>query len=243
MGWVIIGNYIPSTTKQARANADDCRAVRPDENHSGERRGHPEASRPSHYIQGIVRESGIGNHALSTETNVNLNVYELDIGSDSVSLANTKDIHRLTTTIAGVQSATAFDFSRQTLASVPAAPSICNLSGVGLVLNSATIRIDGSLDATGVFKRSTVTTLADDATPSVSAGNLFKTGGTTTITDLDDGVVGQTVQILSEHAITIRDGTNIRLNGSENFVMAAGDVLVLTMYNDRVWVEDSRQVS
>ena len=120
---------------------------------------------------------------------------------------------------------------------------MCNLLGVGLVLNSATTRIDGSLDATGVFKRTTVTTLADNATPSVSAGNLFKTGGTTTITDLDDGVVGQTVQILSEHAITITDGTNILLNGSENFVMAAGDVLVLTMYNDQVWVEDSRQVN
>ena len=54
----------------------------------------------SNYIQGIARESRVaGNHALSTETNVNLNVYELDIGSDSISLASTKDIHRLTTTI------------------------------------------------------------------------------------------------------------------------------------------------
>ena len=55
-------------------------------------------------------------------------------------------------------------------------------------------------------------------------------------------VVGQTIRILSGHAITITDGTNILLNGSADFVMAAGDVLVLTMYNDQVWVEDSRQV-
>ena len=88
-----------------------------------------------------------------------------------------------------------------------------------------------------------MTTLANDATPTVAASNLFKTGGTTTITDLDDGVVGQTIRILSAHAITITDGTNILLNGSANFVMAAGDVLVLTMYNDQVWVEDSRQVN
>ncbi len=90
---------------------------------------------------------------------------------------------------------------------------------------------------------SSVTTLADDATPTVLDGKLFKTGGTTTITDFDDGVVGQTIKILSEHAITITDGTNILLNGSADFVTAAGDVLVLTMYNDQVWVEDSRQVN
>ena len=56
-------------------------------------------------------------------------------------------------------------------------------------------------------------------------------------------MVGQTIHILSGHAVTITDGTNILLNGSGNFVMAAGDVLVLTMYNDQVWVEDSRQVN
>ncbi len=105
------------------------------------------------------------------------------------------------------------------------------------------VSVPGTLEAVGVLKLSTVTTLADEDTPSVAAGNLFKTGGTTTITDFDDGVVGQTIRILSGHAITITDGTNILLSGSANFVMAAGDVLVLTMYNDQVWVEDSRQVN
>ncbi len=106
-----------------------------------------------------------------------------------------------------------------------------------------TLDRNGDLNLVNRLINSTVTALANDATPSVSAGSLFKTGGTTTITDLDDGVVGQTIKILSEHAITITDGTNILLNGSANFVMAAGDVLVLTMYNDQVWVEDSRQVN
>jgi hypothetical protein len=110
------------------------------------------------------------------------------------------------------------------------------LNSSGDVLADGDVLLDGALITT------TVTTLADDATPSVSAGNLFKTGGTTTITNLDDGMVGQTIRILSGHAITITDGTNILLNGSGDFVMAAGDVLVLTMYNDQVWVEDSRQV-
>ena len=89
----------------------------------------------------------------------------------------------------------------------------------------------------------TVLTLADDATPSVQGANLWKTGGTTTITDLDDGVVGQTITILSAHAITITDGTNILLNGSANFVMAAGDTLTLTMFNDQVCEETSRKVN
>ncbi len=88
-----------------------------------------------------------------------------------------------------------------------------------------------------------ITTLADDATPSVIGGRLFKTGGTTTITDLDDGVVGQTIAILSAHAVTITDGSNLLLDRSVNFVMAAGDSIILTMYNDQVWEEVSRKVN
>lgn len=90
---------------------------------------------------------------------------------------------------------------------------------------------------------SVVTTLANDATPTVLNVVLAKTGGTTTITDFDDGVVGQTFRLLSAHAVTITDATNILLNGSGNFVMAAGDVLTLTMFNDQVWEEVSRKVN
>lgn len=105
------------------------------------------------------------------------------------------------------------------------------------------LRSGQGINNAGILLLSTVTTLANDATPSVAAGNLFKTGGTTTITDLDDGVVGQTITILSAHAITITDGTNILLNGSANFVMAAGDTLTLSMINDQVWEEVSRKVN
>jgi hypothetical protein len=89
----------------------------------------------------------------------------------------------------------------------------------------------------------TVATLDDTGTPSVSGGQLFKTGGTTAITDFDDGVVGQTIRILAAHAITITDGTPIILNGSANFVMAAADTLTLTMFDDQVWQEVSRMVN
>ncbi len=99
------------------------------------------------------------------------------------------------------------------------------------------------LALTHQLKRSSVITLANDATPSVGGGKLFVTGGTTTITDLDDGVVGDTKLILSAHAITITDGTNILLDGSANFVMADGDVLQVTMFNDQGWEEISRKVN
>ena len=74
-------------------------------------------------------------------------------------------------------------------------------------------------------------------------GSTFTTGGTITITDFDDGVLGQMITVLSEHAITITDGTNIILNGSANFVMAASDSLVLVLKADNKWYETSRMVN
>lgn len=83
-------------------------------------------------------------------------------------------------------------------------------------------------------------TLADDATPSVLGGRKWLTGGTTTITDFDDGVPGQELLILSEHAVTITDGTNIFLSGSANFVMADTDTLSLIQKADGKWYETGR---
>ncbi len=98
----------------------------------------------------------------------------------------------------------------------------------------------GAVDVSGRVSHSTITTLSSDGTPSVSAGNYFVTGDTTTITDFDDGVVGQTIRILAEHAKTITDNAAIILDGSVNFVMADGDTLTLTMFNDQVWQETGR---
>ena len=97
---------------------------------------------------------------------------------------------------------------------------------------------DGTLSHHG-----TLVTLTDDSTPSVSGGTMFVTGGTTTIGDFDDGAIGQQITILSAHAITIVDSTAIILNGSANFVMAAGDTLTLVMFNNQVWQEISRTVN
>lgn len=83
-------------------------------------------------------------------------------------------------------------------------------------------------------------TLANDATPSVKGWHKWLTGGTTTITDFDDGQEGQILYIVSEHAITITDGTNIFLNGSANWTMAATDTLTLICKADNKWYELGR---
>ena len=89
----------------------------------------------------------------------------------------------------------------------------------------------------------TVQTLANDSSPSVDRITTAKTGGTTTITDFDDGVVGQELLILSDHAVTITDNAAIILAGGVNYVMKASDTLTLRMINDQVWNEVSRSVN
>lgn len=86
-----------------------------------------------------------------------------------------------------------------------------------------------------------VGTLANTATPAVTtASKYWLTGGTTTITNITGGVTGQEIVILSEHAITITDGTNLFLNGSTNFVMASTDSLTLVCKADGKWYETGR---
>lgn len=85
-----------------------------------------------------------------------------------------------------------------------------------------------------------IATLANEATPSVDAGRSFLTGGTTTITDFDDGITGQVIHIIAEHSLTITDGTNIFLSGSANWAMTATDTLTLICKADNKWYELSR---
>lgn len=117
---------------------------------------------------------------------------------------------------------------------------VADITGVGA---TSTLRTAGHLKCDAVFRQATVTTLADDATPTVAASNLFITGGATTITDFDNGVVGQTIKILAAHSVTITHGAPIILNGAANYDMTDTDTLTLTMYNDQVWSEDARSVN
>lgn len=90
------------------------------------------------------------------------------------------------------------------------------------------------------FLSHTIITLVNDATPSVLNGRIFLTGGTTTITDFDDGITGQIITIIAEHTLIITDGTNIFLNGSANFTMNATDTLTLIQKADGKWYEIGR---
>ena len=85
-----------------------------------------------------------------------------------------------------------------------------------------------------------MSTLANDATPSVRGSNKWLTGGIIAITDFDDGYEGQVIVIIAEDSITITDGTNILLSGSADFDMTATDTLTLIQKADEKWYETSR---
>ena len=94
---------------------------------------------------------------------------------------------------------------------------------------------------TDILRRaSDIRTLADEATPSVSTGNLFVTGGTTNITDFDDGVTGQIINVLCLHTLDFDtttaqdadhnlDGSSADLNGE------TGDILMWLCVDGTKW--------
>ena len=69
---------------------------------------------------------------------------------------------------------------------------------------------------------------------------MFQTAGTTTITDFDEGRIGQTIKVRARNSITIQTNSAVILNGGTDFAMTFGDTLTLTMYEDGLWSEDSR---
>ena len=111
-------------------------------------------------------------------------------------------------------------------------------------LNRLTIQLDEMFKR--LFNRTsepiswTIHTLPNEATPSVGGGRLFLTGGTTTVTDFDDGVEGQMITVIAAHTLIITDGTNIFLNASGNWTMVATDTLSLVCKADGKWYETSR---
>ncbi len=131
------------------------------------------------------------------------------------------------------------------LSRMPSNFVVADATGMDTIINNDIVEwIDnGVVRISGRSLESRVTTLADDATPTVEAGNLFKTGGVTTITDFDDGLVGQTIKILAAHSVKITDGAPIILAGGADYDMTDSDTLTLIMFNDQVWQEVSRSVN
>lgn len=88
-----------------------------------------------------------------------------------------------------------------------------------------------------------IATLANDATPSVANKHCVLTGGTTTITDFDDGVTGQELIILVAHSLTITHGTNIFLAGDANLSLVSGDSITLIQKADGNWYQTGQKLN
>lgn len=83
---------------------------------------------------------------------------------------------------------------------------------------------------------------SSDSTPSVGNGYAFDTTGTTTIVRFDDSTQGQTIAVRATGSITLQHNANILLAGDVDFVMVAGDVIMLTRFDaTNVFVEISRK--
>jgi hypothetical protein len=84
---------------------------------------------------------------------------------------------------------------------------------------------------------------ANDLTPSVSQGFFFKTANTgeaRTITNFDDGYVGQMIWIIAgDIYTTIESNSNVLLNGGANFVMSLNYSVCLYLINNK-WIEIAR---
>jgi len=94
---------------------------------------------------------------------------------------------------------------------------------------SSTVSITGKLSVANAAafsgpSNTFVTFGAADATPSVATGNLFKSGGAVTITAFVDGTAGQTITIISAHAVKY-DVTDTTLKGGTTDIETeTGDV-------------------
>ena len=125
--------------------------------------------------------------------------------------------------------------------------------GLSLIITSdnvgsgTTIFSNGIKMSAGKVVQNQVVLTIGDATPDVSAGNLFITSGGrgagTTITDFDNGAHGQVIHLVSDdNTLTIANNANIQLAGSANFAMSDGDTLTLCLGLHLVnkWTELSR---
>jgi len=103
-----------------------------------------------------------------------------------------------------------------------------------------------SLTLSGRLVSSTVTTFADqDATPSVSTSNVFKTANTlaTTVIAFDDGSTAQRITVIFTDALTtIQDGANLNLQGGIDFT-STGDDIMEFVWDGTSWFELSRSLN
>jgi hypothetical protein len=95
--------------------------------------------------------------------------------------------------------------------------SVLNLSTSSVIVSGA-FAASGDSSTFGTFGGS-------DTTPSVAAGNLWKTHASEqTFTTLDGGAIGQIVIIISQHDVTFDYSADNFKCGSADIVTASGDV-------------------
>ena len=97
--------------------------------------------------------------------------------------------------------------------------------GIGTVFPSAELDVAGDMSVSGVSDLNDVRTMGatlysvrafnlNDSTPSVAGGTVFKTAnsGFVTITNFDDGTIGQEIKVVFADPCTIVDftGTNLK---------------------------------
>ncbi len=105
---------------------------------------------------------------------------------------------------------------------------------------AATILTMDAIRMPRASRRGTVTFTSTDVDPTIKESELFLTNGTTTMTDFDDGVVGDIIQIKAGGNIQVTDSADVILRDGLDFKMTSGDVLTLAMYTDQVWNEVNR---
>lgn len=111
---------------------------------------------------------------------------------------------------------------------------------------TATFDVAGHTLSDAVFTNTVVTFTANDATPSVASGTVFKTANTvaTTITMFDGGSDGQFVWIVIADANTTFDftGTNLKGNAGADWVPTTGDSLQAVFLNPLWYCHISKNV-
>lgn len=83
-------------------------------------------------------------------------------------------------------------------------------------------------------------TYTADTTPDVADYDRILMNTAVTVTDFDNGAVGQIITVRAGAAVTITDGANIHLQGTTNFDMVSGDVLRLEQFVSGIWEEIGR---
>jgi hypothetical protein len=110
-------------------------------------------------------------------------------------------------------------------------------------VTSRSLLATGGIETTGPLRTSSVSTFtANDTTPSVSAGNIFRIPSTWTagnnITAFDNGLPGQRITVIGGSAnCAVVDGSSLKLAG--NWTANADDTLSL-LYDGTSWFEISR---